>query len=878
MSLHFHIHYRTVIGDQVAIEYYTVRPDEKTLIFGHTYDGENWTFTVNNFTNQSIHYQYILLKNEKIVGREWGHHRSIESTSEENKHIKDHWRPRANENNAFLSSAFTDVIFHRDIVDKDSNGLQKKLSDQNEITFRLLSPMIPSHLKYGVIGNTSWLGDWKIPVVMNDTEYPLWQITLPLDAQDSYIEYKYVVYDPKDQSIQYWEVGENRKSHCTMPSPTKNQIYINDDYFLAPDIKWKGSGVAIPVFSLRSKTGCGIGEFKDLRLLTDWAHDVGMKIIQVLPINDTIAQKSWTDSYPYAAISVYALQPLYINLESIATFKSKKHQIDWSKQVAALNKLDEVDFERVLELKFTYLKVLFDQEYDHFRADPKAMQYIKDNAGWIDSYAAFCHLRDRYKTCNFHLWQEYSVYREDLPTELYNESEESKRAMDFYIFIQYHADKQLVDAKMYARSKGVVLKGDLPIGIYRYSCDAWVAPSLYNMDEQAGAPPDDYAVLGQNWGFPTYNWSEMAKDGYLWWRQRMQQLNRYFDAMRVDHILGFFRIWFIPTSQVEGTMGMFNPRLPMSKEALDQYGITGDLSRYTTPYITEQILQATFGHEVEDIFDIFFYRNKENQISFRASFDDQKKISTFVSQNTKYKKFEQRLFNLISEVLLLVEPESEGQFFNPRITLSTTQSFQHLDDSMQERLLNLYNDYYFTRHDEYWKSQALQKLPTILDASDMLICGEDLGMIPKSVPGVMKKMNIISLEIQRMPKQNARFAQTRSYPYFSVCSPSCHDMSTIRGWWQADHENAKEYYDHYLHWYGLTPIEASPEIVQAIIEDHLASPSMWAIFPIQDLFGMDASLRKKDPFSEQINEPSNPKHYWKFRFHIDLEDMVVTKP
>jgi len=602
-----------------------------------------------------------------------------------------------------------------------------------------------------------------------------------------------------------------------------------------------------------------------------------MNVIQILPVNDTIANKTWADSYPYAAISVFALHPLYINIQRISGFKKKSDQKDFQTIKDELNTLEMVDFEKVLKYKFKFLRILFDQEYSDFKTDNNVQEFIKTNGEWLKPYAVFCHLRDKYNTCNFNQWPEFSTYSHSISDELCSDNYEEIKEIEFYFFIQYHADKQLSEAKTYARRKGVILKGDLPIGIYRYSCDAWVAPDLYNMDEQAGAPPDDYAILGQNWGFPTYNWTVMAKDGFGWWRKRMQQLNRYFDAMRIDHILGFFRIWQIPTHQVEGTMGMFNPRLPLSKDELAGYGISGDLTRYTTPYITYDILGKMFGNELEDVFEIFFSAGSHDRVHFKTSFDNQQKISVFVSQNPKYSKHEKSLLNLMTEVLLLTEPGSDGQFFNPRITLSTTQSYSHLDHHTKAKFNSVYNDYYFTRHDEYWKQQALWKLPAILDASDMLICGEDLGMIPKAVPGVMKDMNIISLEIQRMPKGNSKFGQVRNYPYFSVCSPSCHDMSTIRGWWESDHENAKDFYYNYLHWYGLTPLQASPEIVKAIVEDHLASPSMLAIFPIQDLVGIDSALRKSNADSEQINEPSNPKHYWRFRFHISMEDLLKSE-
>jgi 4-alpha-glucanotransferase len=320
-------------------------------------------------------------------------------------------------------------------------------------------------------------------------------------------------------------------------------------------------------------------------------------------------------------------------------------------------------------------------------------------------------------------------------------------------------------------------------------------------------------------------------------------------------------------------MGMFNPRLPMSRSELYNYGITGDLSEYASPFITQEILLHMFGNDLEQVFEIFFSISANGKIVFKSSFDTQFKISVFIAQNPGFSKYEKNLLHLITEVLLLEEPGSNGEYFNPRITLATTNVYNHLDDTSKARFTAVYNDYYFSRHDEYWKQQAMWKLPAILDASDMLICGEDLGMIPKAVPGVMRAMNIISLEIQRMPKGNTKFGNVSGYPYFSVCSPSCHDMSTIRGYWESNHDTAKDFYYNYLHWYGLTPIECTPEIVQAIVEDHLMSPSMLAIFPIQDLVGMDTALRKKDVLSEQINEPSNPKHYWKYRFHINIEDL-----
>jgi len=263
--------------------------------------------------------------------------------------------------------------------------------------------------------------------------------------------------------------------------------------------------MAIPVFAQRSEKGLGIGEYLDLIPLVDFSKKSGLKVIQVLPVNDTIASKTWLDSYPYAAISVFALHPLYINVAEVGNFKNKKDQKDYEVAKSNLNKLPQIDFEKVLERKFHFLKILYKELASVTFSSKAYKDFFKSNEHWLKSYAAFCYLRDVYETPDFNQWSAHQVYDEKNIDVLCQKKSEAYKEIAFYFFLQFHADRQLRMAKAYGQEKGIVLKGDLPIGIYRYSADAWVAPDLYNMKEQAGAPPDDYAVLGQNWGFPTYN-------------------------------------------------------------------------------------------------------------------------------------------------------------------------------------------------------------------------------------------------------------------------------------------------------------------------------------------------------------------------------------
>jgi 4-alpha-glucanotransferase len=654
-------------------------------------------------------------------------------------------------------------------------------------------------------------------------------------------------------------------------------LIVTDENYLYQTL-WRGAGIAMPVFSLRSENGLGIGEFTDIKLLVDWAVKTGMKLVQILPVNDTIATKTWLDCYPYAAISVYALHPYYVNIQAIAKIKDKKTATRLDAVITELNALETVDLERVGSFKFEYLKLLFDQEKKAFFKDNKALDFIETNADWLKPYAVFCHLRDLNNTTNFNNWTQYNTFSKQVVADLCTPQYESFDDVALYYFIQFHAHKQLLEATNYARSQGVVLKGDLPIGIYRYSCDAWVAPHLYNMNGQAGAPPDAYAVAGQNWGFPTYNWDVMAHDNFAWWRQRMTKLSEYFDALRIDHILGFFRIWEIPINQVEGTLGLFNPRLSYSRQELDASGLRGNLDRYTQPYIRGHFLTELFGEDADFVRTTFLDEVVFSTFKLKDFVDNQVKIKQLFIENTEWvtkKHLEKGLMSLVSEVLLIEEPLSNGSAFNPRITVHTTRSYKELNDFDKYIIDQLYEDYFFKRHDDFWKQQALWKLPALLQATNMFICGEDLGMIPNSVPSVMHDLNIVTLEIQRMPKTLTEFGVPAKYPYPSVCSPSCHDMSTIRGWWESDEGMAQRFYQNVMGKTGSAPKECTPEIVTFINEQHFESTSMWAIFPIQDLVGMDAILRKPTAASEQINDPSNAQHYWRFRFHLTLEKLMV---
>ena len=553
---------------------------------------------------------------------------------------------------------------------------------------------------------------------------------------------------------------------------------------------WKGAGTAIPVFALRSEDDFGVGEFLDLKKMVDWAVLTGQTFLQLLPVNDTTMFGTIDDSYPYNANSTFALHPQFINLPAAGVPVDKEY-LKLQKQLNSFVKdgRPETDYVSVNREKRRLLRKAFDANWKSLSRTKAYRNFLAANREWLIPYSRFCALRDEFGTPDFSQWGEFAVY-DEARLERWNKSHRSET--DFNCFLQFHLDAQFRQVRDYAHSKGVVLKGDLPIGISRTSADAWQFPKLFNMDSQAGAPPDAFSADGQNWGFPTYNWEEMAKDGYAWWKARLRKMSEYFDAFRIDHILGFFRIWQIPVPEKSGLAGYFSPALPYSADELRSWGYGNRMDRF-----------------IED-------------------------------------------------------PHRPG-WYHPRIDAKD--------------LGGLYIDFFYRRHNEFWKHNAMGKLSALLGSTNMLACGEDLGMIPACVPEVMQRLNILSLEIQRMPKDPAQtFADPARYPYGCVCTTSTHDMSPIRAWWEEDRSLSQRFYNEALGCGGAAPYFCEPWVCRRIVEQHLWSPAMLVILPLQDWLSISPELRYKgNPADERINVPAIPRYHWDYRMHLSLEELLAAK-
>ena len=797
MTLHFSIEYRTDWGQNIEVELCFLSAEGKShwqRIPLETEDGFNWKgVCMLRARSKQFRYSYMVTGGEAILRREWDVvPRLFPADDARTYFFIDHWREVPS-----TSYCYTDAF-------QVATGIWNLPIATTALfprtyLFRVQAPQLVPGDRVALVGDQPSLGNWDtvraLPMIQSGQQE--WLISISGDGLRLPFQYKYVVIG-KNQTVR-WEEGDNRQSPTYQLD--KNQVVALSDgeiRLVAPH--WKVAGLVVPLFSLRTEGSQGVGDFGDLKEIVNWAAHTGMHAVQLLPIYDTIQERTTTDSYPYNAISVHALHPIYADLRQLPLADAEK-LASFQERWQQLNALPALDYVEVIKLKEEYLHAYY-EEQALSKGSADYQTFVSKNAEWLQPYSVFCHLRDTYGTPRFSKWPKLSTYNRSAAMRYIDRYAEE---VEFYVFVQYLLHKQLADAANYARQHHVFLKGDLPIGISPCSVEAWHEPHLFHMDMAAGAPPDDFARAGQNWGFPTYDWEQMAADGYLWWKQRLSGMAQYFSAYRIDHILGFFRIWQIPKNSPTALLGQFSPALPLSIGEIESYGL---------PFNPE----------------------------------------------------------------LFVPDAKQPDCYHPRIGVIGEGVWCSLSKYEQNAFIRLYEDFFFRRHNNFWAAQAMQKLPALISSSNMLVCGEDLGMVPECVGPVMRQLGILSLEIQAMPKTYGEtFAQLHLNPYRSVDTIFTHDMPTLRLWWQENPERTQLFYNTVLEHDGKAPAELSGWLCEEIVAHHLNCPSMLCLISLQDWLSIDEELRNPNIEEERINVPSNPKNYWCYRMHLPISELQKAK-
>ena len=875
MTVQFNIEYKAMFGEQIVVNIQTEEGELKLPL--ETTDGERWAcdWCVES-PEKSYTYYYSVEREGRAVKTEWlmiKHQLDVNAKKAAVYTLYDHWK--AMPEDAFLySSAFTDCINHQ--------APQEMKPETGSKIVRLIvrAPQLRDGERLGVLGADKALGAWDVQKILPMTQHTYNEWVADIDAthlEGGHLEFKFVAFRNAKNNL-LWETSMNRTVDLPEMKAGELVSYELDQAFFALYNR-KLAGTQVPVFSLRTRKSAGIGDFGDLKTMIDFVASTGQKVLQLLPINDTTITHTWTDSYPYSCISVFAIHPQYADLHALPELKDAKARAEAEKTRAELNALDKIDYEKVNDFKINYLRQIFNQEGEKMMKTAEYKAFFQDTELWLVPYAQYSYLRDKNGTADFNQWPDHQVWDEAERKALTDPKTAAYKNVAFFYFVQFVLDRQMQEAHEYAKAKGVILKGDIPIGVNRNGCDVWMEPKYFNLNGQAGAPPDDFSANGQNWGFPTYNWFEMLKDGCQWWNRRFQNMARYFDAYRIDHVLGFFRIWEIPVSSVHGLLGQFAPALAMSREEIESYGLHFQEDRFIRPFITDWVLDRVFHERAGEVKEKYLDRLDDERYQMKPEVDTQRKVEALFADATDEKELWLRdgLYALISDVLFVRDHTNPG-VFHPRISAQLDFIYESLYDNDKAAFNRLYNDYFYRRNNQFWYQEAMKKLPKLVQATRMLVCAEDLGMVPDCVPWVMDELKILSLELQSMPKDpSVKFGHLSRNPYRSVCTISSHDMPTLRMWWDENVQRTQEYYNTMLYRQGPAPHPLPGWLASDIISRHLTSPSMLCILSIQDWLATDEALRLPDANAERINIPANPKHYWRYRMHLNIEDLAADK-
>jgi len=880
MNIHFFIDYYTVFGEELVLNLLgqDANGDRKVSKYRMKAEGEGrWKCDIRHeFQSGSfIDYYYAVEREGKEERHEWlvaMHRLEFNSVKGINYNVYDHWID-APEDSYLYSSAFTDCIASHE------HSLCPKIGYPICIRLKVRAPQLRADERLALVGEDAVLGSWeaKKAVPMYEHNYNEWVVNI--DATKlarPFMEFKFVVLDEEDDVTPLWEIGANR-TVVLPPMETGDVAVYELSQATFPIHPMKCAGTLVPVFSLRSKTSFGVGDFGDLRKMIDWVALTRQRVLQILPINDTTITHTWTDSYPYSCISIFALHPQYADLTALPPLKDEKEREKYEQLRESLNALPQIDYEQVNAAKTSYLRLLFEQEGKKVMSSAAFKAFFAESKQWLAPYAQYCYLRDTNGTADYTQWAGHEVFHETDRKALESPRTKLFKDVSFFYYAQYILNTQMKAVHEYARQKGVILKGDIPIGVNRYGCDAWQEPRYFNLNGQAGAPPDDFSVNGQNWGFPTYNWDEMLKDGCLWWVRRFSNMAKFFDAYRIDHVLGFFRIWEIPVDAVHGLLGQFQPALGMTREEIEGYGLHWQEELFTQPYICDWVLDRIFKERAEEVRQKYLEPTHNGFYRMKDEYNTQRKVEKAFAGTTDEKELWLRdgLYALISNVLF-VRDHKDAKKFHPRISAQFDLLYEALTDSEKFVFNRLYNDYYYRRNNQFWYREAMKKLPRLVQATRMLVCAEDLGMVPDCVPWVMNELRILSLELQSMPKDpSTRFGHLSRNPYRSVCTISSHDMPTLRQWWDEDRQRTQEYYTTMLYRGDEAPHPLPGWLARDIISRHLTSPSMLCILSIQDWLAIDEKLRLPNANAERINIPANPRHYWRYRMHLNIEDLMA---
>jgi len=627
------------------------------------------------------------------------------------------------------------------------------------------------------------------------------------------------------------------------------------------------TGVLVPVAALRSEQSCGVGEFADLAELAEWCRENGLDLIQILPVNDTGYQSS-----PYSALSAFALHPIYIRIAHVPEYGalSTALRAEVDAAIAELRSDQEprerFQYQVVISAKQGILRQIYHARRDAIQDDPALWEWAEKNP-WVRGYAAYRTLKDRHEQRAWMDWTELRDPNADDINALWSRPS-LQDELTFYVWLQYRLEEQLRSAVAAVDRAGVQLKGDLPILMDEDSADIWRHRNIFIPELRAGAPPDMFSRTGQNWGFPVYDWDVLAKEDYNWWKRRLMQADKFYHAFRIDHVLGFFRIWSIPAEDLAGTMGYFYPSFTLTREALHDAGFDdGRIAWLAQPHIRGDTLREQFGHEADRVVGLALDQlGDEDLYRFGGRIAGERSLLTLdLSEDII-----ERLRALYWDRALI---ETDNGRFAPAWEFRACTRYLDLPDEEKEAFEGL------VRHvnrvsEEMWEEQGRRLLSFMSNTVPMLPCAEDLGVIPESVPRTLSDLNILGLRVPRWAREwdepGQPYIPVERYPFLTVSAPSVHDTSTLREWWESEGE-ATGFWQA-LGFSGEAPASFGPETARHVYGKLANANAAILVFQLQDYLVFDTALTPDDPADERINIPGTSNDFnWTYRMPVPID-------
>lgn len=649
-----------------------------------------------------------------------------------------------------------------------------------------------------------------------------------------------------------------------------------------PSFSHPVTGVAIPVGALKTAKSCGTGEFLDLIPFAEFCKKAGIDLIQLLPVNDT-----GTESSPYSALSAFALHPVYIRLDVLpeaAPFLTEIRDI-----ADRYEYLPRFNYREIRDTKLAFLHLIYNINEKNIVGSPELAAWIAKNP-WIAEYAVFMNLKHRNFESSWKSWDKMRTPSHNEILERWNNPAKKSDHL-FYAWLQMRLDEQFSQAVAACEKNGIALKGDIPIMMNEDSCDAWANPEFFRDDLRAGSPPDGPNPLGQNWGFPIYNWDNLRDNGFSWWKERLRHSAKYYHAYRIDHILGFFRIWSIPYGEFSGYLGWPTPHTPVTQAELAERGFSGDRLRWICePHVPTRTVETANNGDylgTHGLLGKLMNRiGNEELWLFKPEIHHENDIRSAdlsdAVKETLVRAWRDRMMQVTGR-------DNRGKpIYAPVWEFRNSTAWSTLSEGEKQSLEALFREK-SAQNELLWKLQAEELLGTLTSSVPMLACAEDLGSIPESVPEVLGALGILGLKVirweRRWSEPGQPFRRIEEYPELSVATTSVHDSSTLRGWWEQEN-GAQDFLGTWNPESRGYPAGTSdrfragysPEVADYVLRTLAETSSSILVLPVQDILALSGEYYRHDANAERINIPGSVSAFnWTYRIPDTLENLIKNK-